>query len=230
MSDDPPANPLSQRFRGFLPVVVDVETTGLNPESHGLLEVCAVGFAMGPTGTLARAWQHHAEIIPHQEAAVDQEALRVNRVDLSQPRPAAKDEAAALREMLLRVREAVREANCVRAILVGHNAAFDLAFLRAAVTRCGIKRDPFHPFSTFDTCTLAGLAVGQTALAKACSYLGIGFDSARAHTAAYDAEITAELFCRVVNIWQDNPNRPPVLPQDEGDNGQSMEAWPGEER
>ena len=101
------------------------------------------------------------------------------------------------------LRKEIRDQNCTRAILVGHNAHFDAGFINAAVERCGIKRNPFHPFSFFDTATLSGLAYGQTVLAKACAEAGIAFDNNEAHSAAYDAERTAELFCEIVNRWKE---------------------------
>ena len=100
------------------------------------------------------------------------------------------------------VRQELRETGCSRAILVGHNAFFDLAFLNAAVARNAIKRNPFHPFSNLDTVTLAALAYGQTVLARAAAAAGIPWNSDEAHSAIYDAERTAELFCKVVNEWK----------------------------
>jgi ribonuclease T len=108
-------------------------------------------------------------------------------------------ELDALQRMFREVRHAIRNHNCRRAILVGHNAAFDLGFLNAAIARTGIKRSPFHPFSCFDTATLAGVALGQTVLARATAVMGIEWDNESAHSAAYDAERTADLFCRICN-------------------------------
>ena len=97
----------------------------------------------------------------------------------------------------------IRDTDCTRAVLVGHNAWFDLGFLNAAITRAGIKRNPFHPFSCFDTATLAGLAYGQTVLARAVKASGASWDGREAHSAIYDAEKTAELFCNIVNRWDE---------------------------
>ena len=101
------------------------------------------------------------------------------------------------------IRSAIKESGCSRAILVGHNAFFDLGFINAAVARTGIKRNPFHPFSNFDTVTLAGLAFGQTVLARAAAAAGIEWNAEHAHSAIYDAERTAELFCVIVNRWKE---------------------------
>ena len=100
------------------------------------------------------------------------------------------------------MREAVKAAGCNRAILVGHNAAFDQGFLNAALERTGIKRNPFHPFSHFDTVSLAGLAFGQTVLARAVAAAGIEWNNDEAHSALYDTQKTADLFCTIINQWE----------------------------
>ena len=127
--------------------------------------------------------------------------------DLLRP---AIDEKDALTRVFKEVREAVRRHGCKRAVLVGHNASFDLGFLNAAVARADIKRNPFHPFSSFDTVTLAGMAFGQTVLARACEMAGIDFSTRKAHRAGYDCEKTAELFCAIVNRWKDAGGWPPA--------------------
>ena len=76
--------------------------------------------------------------------------------------------------------------------------------------RTNIKRNPFHLFSTFDTATLGGLVLGQTVLAKACESAGIEFENANAHSALYDAEKTAELFCYIVNRFHELGGWPPA--------------------
>ncbi len=70
--------------------------------------------------------------------------------------------------------------------MVAHNATFDHSFTMTAAERAGLKRNPFHPFVTFDTAALSGLALGQTVLSKACIAAGMPFDGAQAHSALYD--------------------------------------------
>lgn len=74
----------------------------------------------------------------------------------------------ALHAIFKMVRSSIKEHDCNRAIMVAHNATFDLTFTMAAAERAGLKRNPFHPFVTFDTAALSGLALGQTVLSKAC--------------------------------------------------------------
>lgn len=199
----PDLTPFAQRFRGFLPVIVDVETGGFESARHALLEVAAVTLDMDARGRLSPAGTVSTHVQPFPGAELDPKSLEVNGIKPDHPLRAARPEVEALEHVFAPVRKAVRAAGCQRAILVGHNAAFDLGFLNAAIARCNLKRSPFHPFSCFDTVSLAGLAYGQTVLARALQAAGIAWDAAQAHSAVYDAERTAELFCTIVNRWQD---------------------------
>lgn len=196
---------MAQRFRSFLPVVVDIETGGFNPESDALLEIAAVTLTMDPEGNLLPDATFAYHIEPFAGANVEQAALDFTGIRLDDPlrKQVAVSESEALGEIFRPVRKAIKAHGCTRAILVGHNAAFDHGFLNAAVNRCEIKRNPFHPFSSFDTASLAGLVYGQTVLARACRAAGIEFDNNAAHSARYDTERTAELFCAMVNRYKD---------------------------
>lgn len=194
--------PLSERFRGFLPVVVDVETGGFNSRTDALLEIAAVLVAPDEDGRFVRTETVRYHVKPFPGANLDPASLAVNGIDPDHPLRPAIDERDALQRVFREVRRAVREFGCSRAILVGHNAAFDLGFLNEAIARTEIKRSPFHPFSCFDTATLCGVAYGQTVLARAVKAAGLIWDEAQAHSAAYDAEITADLFCDIVNRFE----------------------------
>jgi len=195
---------ISDRFRGFLPVVVDLETGGFNAATDAVLEVAATLVRMDGDGLLAPYRTLDFHVKPFEGANIEQAALDFTGIDPWHPFREAVDEAEALGELFRAVRKEIREQSCSRAILVGHNAHFDAGFVNAAVERCEIKRNPFHPFSFFDTATLSGLAYGQTVLAKACAEAGIEFDNNEAHSAAYDVERTAELFCDIVNRWKES--------------------------
>ena len=198
-----PRSPMAARFRGYLPVVVDVETGGFNSATDALLEIAATTIAMDETGFLYPDHTHFFRIEPFEGANIEQAALEFTGIKLDHPLRMAVPELQAMTDICRSVRKAVKSAGCKRAILVGHNSSFDLGFLNAAIARCEIKRNPFHPFSSFDTATLAGLAYGQTVLAKACQAAGIDFDGREAHSARYDTEKTAELFCGIVNRWKE---------------------------
>ena len=194
---------MAGRFRGFLPVVVDVETAGFNASTDALLEIAAVTLRVDERGHLHAHETHHAHVLPFAGANLNPEALAFTGIDPYHPFRKAVAETDALHTVFRPIRRAVKEQGCSRAILVGHNAFFDLCFINAAVERNRIKRNPFHPFSTFDTVSLAGLAYGQTVLARAAQAAGLSWDSEQAHSALYDAERTAELFCAIVNRWED---------------------------
>lgn len=197
------ATRMAQRFRGFLPVVVDVETGGFNAETDALLEIAVITIGMDNEGFVHPQPAVSAHVDPFPGANIDPRSLEITGIDPSHPFRGALAERAALDHVFAAVRQALRNSDCQRAILVGHNAAFDLGFLNAAVRRTGHKRNPFHPFSSFDTATLGGLAYGQTVLSKAVLAAGLDFDLREAHSAIYDAERTAQLFCRICNRWRE---------------------------
>lgn len=193
---------MSRRFRGFLPVVIDVETGGFNSATDALLEISAVLIVLDADGNLQRGESHAYHVQPFEGANIEPAALAVNGIDPHHPLRPAIPERDALQRIFREVRAAMRAADCRRAVLVGHNAAFDLGFVNAAVARTDIKRNPFHPFSSFDTATLGGVAYGQTVLARAVTAAGMAWDTAAAHSAIYDAERTASLFCTICNRFQ----------------------------
>ncbi|AGM40586.1 ribonuclease T [Spiribacter salinus M19-40] len=192
---------ISQRFRGFLPVVVDIETGGVKAATDAVLQIAAVMVHMEDNGTLYVGETHTSHVEPFEGANLDPKSLEFNGIDPDHPLRMAIPESEALPMLFKPIREAIKQTGCTRAVLVGHNAWFDLGFLNAAVERCGIKRNPFHPFSCFDTATLSGLAYGQTVLARGVAAAGLDWDAREAHSAIYDAEKTAELFCTIVNRW-----------------------------
>ena len=193
----------AQRFRGYFPVVIDVETAGFNAQTDALLEIAASVLTIDETsGLLSIDETIHFNVNPFEGANLEPAALAFTGIDPENPLRAAVDEKDALKEIFKLVRKKMKAAGCQRAVIVAHNAAFDLGFLNAATARTTIKRSPFHSFVSFDTTTLSGLALGQTVLAKACAAAKIEFNGSEAHSALYDTEKTAELFCFIVNKWQ----------------------------
>jgi len=195
---------LATRFRGYLPVVIDIETGGFNSTTDALLEIAAVTVKMDSSGNFSSDKTVHAHVEPFSGANIEAEAIKFNGIDPNHPFRDAVSELEALQKIFKTVRQALKESRCKRAILVGHNAFFDLGFLNAAIERTNIKRNPFHPFSTFDTVTLCGLAYGQTVLARAAKAANMEWDQNEAHSALYDAEQTAILFCKILNIWNEH--------------------------
>lgn len=198
---------IARRFRGFMPVVVDVETGGLNPQTDALLELAAVLLDVDANGKIVPVDRIQIHVEPFEGANLNPVSMKINGIDIDHPFRGALDETEALKQFFQPIRQRVKLNGARRAVLVGHNAAFDLAVINAACERTGNKKNPFHPFSTFDTVTLSALAVGETVLAKALEAIGLEWDSAQAHGALYDAEQTAELFCRIVNNFSTDNGR-----------------------
>ncbi|MGO2479768.1 MAG: ribonuclease T [Pseudoalteromonas sp.] len=192
----------AKRFRGFFPVVIDVETAGFNKATDALLEIAVSILKMDDDGLLSIDQTVHFHVEPFEGANIEQAAIEFNGIDPFSPLRGAVSEEVAIKEICKVVRKAQKAAGCQRSVVVAHNAAFDHGFVNAAIERNNIKRTPFHPFVSFDTTSLAGLALGQTVLAKACRAAGIEFDNKQAHSALYDTERTAELYCLIVNRWQ----------------------------
>ncbi len=196
-----PFRKMCERFRGYLPVVVDVETGGFDWNRHALLEIAVIPIDLDEQGAYVCGETANAHVVPAPGTLIDPKSLEVTGIILDHPFRLAKAEREALDHVFATVRAAVKKHGCQRAILVGHNAHFDLNFLNAAVSRSGHKRNPFHPFSVFDTVTLAGVAYGQTVLARAVQAAGLEWNSNDAHSAVYDAERTAQVFCKILNAW-----------------------------
>lgn len=194
-------NQFNKRFRGFLPVVVDVETAGITPHKNALLEVAIVLLEMDEQGKLTRGETFFEHIIPFEGAELDQRSLEFNQIDPYQPLRFAISEQEALKKLFRPIHKAIKKYQCQRAVLVGHNAWFDLLFIKEACQRTQVKM-PFHQFTSFDTATLSGLIYGQTVLAKAIEAAGLHYDQEQAHSAIYDAEITADLFCEMLNDYK----------------------------
>ena len=195
------ATQIKHRFRGFLPVVVDVETAGVEPHKNALLEMCIVLLNVDDQGIFTQGESFFEHILPFKDAELDAKSLAFNQIDPYQPLRFAIDEKLALQNLFTPINKALKQSHCQRAVLVGHNAWFDLLFIKEAIKRTGVK-SPFHAFTCFDTATLAGLMYGQTVLAKAIKAAGIPFDTNEAHSAIYDAQKTAELFCVMMNSWR----------------------------
>lgn len=193
---------LASRFRGFLPVVIDIESGGINPTTDALLELAAITLKMEDNGNLVPDQTYHYHILPFENANLDPEALAFNKIEPLHPLRFAIDEKEALTDLFTHIRRECKEKKCSRAVVVGHNAWFDLHFLNAAINRGQFKSAPFHRFTSFDTATLAALVYGQTVLSKALNMAKIEFKSDEAHSALYDAQATATLFCQIVETWR----------------------------
>lgn len=200
---------LAQRFRSFLPVVIDIECGGFNAQTDAILEIAAITLDFNEAHQLVREETHFYRVVPFPGANMEESSLKFTGINPHHPLRIAHPELDVFKDMFAHIRTKMKTAGCKRAILVAHNAHFDHGFVRAAVERHNLKRNPFHPFSSLDTASMAALCFGQTVLARACEAAGIDFDAESAHSARYDAEKTADLFCDMINRWQDLGGWPP---------------------
>lgn len=200
---------MAKRFRGFMPVVVDVECGGFNCHTDAILEIAAVLLGFNAQGQLVRESTHFYRVVPFPGLKLEEAALKFTGINPHHPLRIAHPEQEVFRDLFQHIRARMKQEECKRAILVGHNAHFDHGFVRAAAERHNLKRNPFHPFSSLDTASMSALCFGQTVLARACAAAGLGFEPEEAHSARYDAEKTADLFCHMVNRWQQLGGWPP---------------------
>ncbi len=198
--------PFVDRLRGFCPVVIDVETGGFNSNTDALLEIAAVLISINKNGELFCKETISTHVEPFEGANLEPASLEINKIDPFHPLRIALPEKEALQKIFKPVREHMKLNKCSRSILVGHNAFFDLGFLKAATERCNIKNNPFHPFSCLDTVSLGALAYGQTVLSRIVQAADIDWQNDEAHSAIYDAEKTAEVFCQIMNQWKKTEN------------------------
>ena len=189
---------LKDRIRGYLPVVIDVETSGFNEQTDALLEICAIILGMDEEGSFFAKTTLHYHVEPFKGANIEASAIKFNGIDIDNPFRLAVPEKKALSEIFDHINEELETEECSRAILVGNNAFFDLGFVKAATLRANLK-SPFHQFSTIDTVSLSALYCGETVLAKAISKMDIEWDNNEAHSALYDTQKTSELFCQIFN-------------------------------
>ena len=189
---------LKNRFRKYLPVVVDIETGGFDPEVNAILEIAITLIEeKNNVYKVGETFRHHIE--PFEGSVVEKESLEFTKIKLDHPLREAISEKDALNDIFKIINKTKNKYECSRAILVGHNAHFDSSFLQAAVKRNDIKKTPFHKFSVIDTVSLGVLATGQTVLARICDELNIDYDNEQAHSAAYDSDVTAKVLCSIIN-------------------------------
>ncbi len=96
MSDNAQFSGLCDRFRGFYPVVIDVETAGFNAKTDALLEIAAITLKMDEQGWLTPDTTLHFHVEPFEGANLQPEALAFNGIDPHNPLRGAVSEYDAL--------------------------------------------------------------------------------------------------------------------------------------
>jgi DNA polymerase-3 subunit epsilon len=165
-------------------VVFDLETTGLDTAND---EIVAIG-AVRVLGTRILGGESHATL-----------------VDPGRPIPPASTVFHGIDDKA--VAGAPGPADAARAfklfaqdsVLVAHNAAFDLSFLRRAAAKAGIAFDN-PPFDTLMIARWLFPDLGDHSLDGLARRMGV--DIGRRHSALDDARATAEIFVRLVEICE----------------------------
>ena len=128
---------MKEKFRKFLPVVVDLETGGFDPFSDALLEIAITLIDYEKEFSVGETHRHH--IIPFEGLNISKESLEFTGIDLNHPLRNAVNEKEALKDLFNIINKHKNKYECSRAILVGHNAHFDLGFLNESIKRNNIK-------------------------------------------------------------------------------------------
>ena len=182
--------------------MIDCETSGLNPDQHALLEVAYACLDFDDQQSiLSPGIAETFHILPFEGASFDPSSMAIHKIDPYYPLRFAEEESVILKKLTAFVEARTKMAGYKRALLVGHNSWFDLAFLNKAYNRHNMK-SPFHQFTSCDTATLSGFLLKETVLAKALYKAHIHYDPKEAHSALYDAKLTAKLVCWLWNRWQ----------------------------
>ena len=179
--------PLTDRPLPDIPYVVfDTETTGLEPARDELVQIAAVRVVNGRmvAGEAIDTLVNPGRSIPHQ-------ASRVHGITDAQVA-----DAPAIPDGVRRLHGFAQDA-----VLVAHNAPFDLVFLKRQEAAIGARFD--HP--VVDTVLLSAVLFGTNethSLDAVCDRLGIEIPAERRHTALGDAEATAAALCTMIPMLQ----------------------------
>ncbi|MBP7884520.1 MAG: ribonuclease T, partial [Acinetobacter sp.] len=105
---------IAQRFRGFLPVVVDVETAGFNAQTDALLEIACIPIVYDEQGQFIPGPSFHAHINPFEGANLDRRSLDFIGIDPFNPMRVAmaEDERGALKRIFKSLNEVRKAQHC----------------------------------------------------------------------------------------------------------------------
>jgi len=174
------------RLRDLCFVVFDTETTGLSPETDAVVQLGAVRIINGRVveGETLNTYVNPGRSIPPAATRIHQ----VTDADVAD----APDFIVVGRRF---------HAFTRRAVLVAHNAPFDIAFLRRSEMRMGVEWD--NPI--LDTVLLSAIVFGVTeqhSLDALCERLDIPMPPDMRHTALGDARATAEALVKLIGLLE----------------------------
>jgi len=174
-------------------VAFDFETTGLDAGRDRIVEIGAVGFRLEQN---AEGWKAipdgEYETLVNPGCPIPPGVSAIHGIDdlAVSSAPYWKDAAAVFFPFI------------DGAILVAHNAPFDLGFLKAESARAGLENPP-NP--AWDTVSIAKTAIsGLPGYSLKSLSASFGIDQLAAHRGADDARVCMELFARCITLIEAN--------------------------
>ncbi|MBS7457096.1 3'-5' exonuclease [Coralloluteibacterium stylophorae] len=165
-------------------VVFDTETTGLLPSQDAIVQIAAVRIV---NGRVVAGDTFETLVDPRRPIPAGATAIHGIDDDAVAGAPRVADAAARFHRF------------AGDSVLVAHNAAFDMAFLRRAEAACGCRfRQP-----VLDTVLLSAAVFGTAedhSLDALCRRLEVTIPAGARHTAMGDAVATAEAFLRLLAV------------------------------
>jgi DNA polymerase-3 subunit epsilon/CBS domain-containing protein len=158
-------------------VVIDTETTGLDPAKARLLEFAALTLAAGRLDAAAPL-----RVLVRPDVAIPPAATRIHGID-----DAAVAAAPAFASVAPEISAALADA-----VVVGHSVGFDIAVLAREFARAGIAWSPPRALDTRMLAEIAAPGLAGYSLESLAAWLEV--DVAKRHSAAGDAETTARIF------------------------------------
>ncbi|MGM9913373.1 PolC-type DNA polymerase III [Floccifex sp.] len=162
-------------------VVFDLETTGLSQRLDKIIEFGAVKM-------------QHREVIETKQVFINpKRTIPANISNLTNIHQSDVDKAQPIEVVLPELLDFIGDA-----ILVAHNATFDVGFMNAACRDCGYD-EITNP--VIDTLPLAYalLDTKRYNLGAVCRHYGVGYDGEGAHRADYDARVLSQVLCHMMN-------------------------------
>ena len=186
MTKRSPSDPNTSMLRDLCYVVFDSETTGLSPVKDDVLQLGAVRIV---NGKIVETERFDALVNP------------------GRPIPAASTKVHGISDAMVRDAQPFSEVSrqfhkfAKGAVIIAHNAPFDMAFLHRISKRTGQNFD--HP--VLDTVHLSAIVFGGSAehtLDALCARLDIRIPEDLRHTAIGDAQATAEVFVAMLPLLE----------------------------
>lgn len=165
-------------------VIFDLETTGLSNRLDEIIEFGAVKMKDREVIDRKQLFVNPKRSIPAHISSL----THINQSDV--------DAAKPIEDVFDDLKQWIGDA-----VLVAHNATFDVGFMNAAARKLG-KPEFSNP--VIDTLPLAHamLDLKRYRLGNVCRHYGVKYDGEGAHRADYDAEVLSQVLCHMLNAYK----------------------------